>query len=176
MLGPAANPVKEPIVTNPQAAADTREMYMVHTMFRREFAALPALVRSVPALDTERACLIAEHIDLLTAVLDAHHRSEDTHLWPKLLERGGSDDVLMVNVMEGHHESIEQLTTQTATAQGEWQEDASAERGEILAGVLDRLYRLLYDHMRLEEQRILPLAEKYVTAEEWHAMSGASGA
>jgi hypothetical protein len=47
-------------------------MYMVHTVFRREFAALPTLVRGVAAADADGADLIAEHVGLLTAVLQAH--------------------------------------------------------------------------------------------------------
>jgi hypothetical protein len=37
------------------------------------------------------------------------------------------------------------------------------------------LFHALDEHMRLEEQRILPLAEKYITAAEWHAMAAESG-
>ncbi|MCE7003986.1 hypothetical protein LWC34_14265 [Kibdelosporangium philippinense] len=43
-------------------SADTRDMSMAHTMFRREFAALPALVRTVAVGDTERADVVAEHM------------------------------------------------------------------------------------------------------------------
>jgi hypothetical protein len=49
-----------------EAPAATRDIYMVHTMFRREFAALPTLVRGVAAADAERVDLIAEHTGLLT--------------------------------------------------------------------------------------------------------------
>lgn len=41
---------------NPTAdrMADVRDMYMAHTMIRREFALLPQLVRDVEPYDTER--------------------------------------------------------------------------------------------------------------------------
>jgi hemerythrin-like domain-containing protein len=155
--------------------ADTRDMVMVHTMFRREFAALPALVREVAAGDTERAQVIAEHIGLVVAMLEAHHRAEDIHLWPKLLDRGGEQVDPVVHLMEGQHEHIEQLAGQTAVAGDEWREDAAAEQGAWLADILGSLDTVLYDHMDLEEQHVLPLAEKHLTAAEWHAMSGASG-
>ena len=48
------------------------------------------------------------------------------------------------------------------------------ESREALADVLDQLIHALDEHMRLEEQRILPLAEKYITAAEWHAMASES--
>jgi hemerythrin-like domain-containing protein len=157
-------------VTSPGTPAD----YMVHTMFRREFAALPALVREVAAGDADRAHLVAEHIGFLSTVLDAHHRAEDTHLWPKLLDRGSDEVGPVVQVMQNHHGRIEQLIAHTVAVVGEWRRDADAEWGR--ADVLVGLYGVLYEHMNVEEQRILPLAEKYVTAAEWHAMAGASGA
>jgi hemerythrin-like domain-containing protein len=49
------------------------------------------------------------------------------------------------------------------------------ESREALADVLDQLIHALDEHMRLEQQRILPLAEKYITAAEWHAMANESG-
>jgi hemerythrin-like domain-containing protein len=156
--------------------ADVRDMYMVHTVFRREFAALPALVRGVEAGDGGRADLVAGHISLLAAMLDGHHRAEDAHLWPDLLERGGDEAGPVVQVMEGQHEHIEQFMAQTAAALGEWRADAAAEPGGRLAGLLDDFYAVLYEHMGLEEERALPLAGKYITAAEWHAMAGTSGA
>jgi len=159
--------------------ADTRDMCMVHTMFRREFAALPTLVRGVAPQDAERTYLIAEHIDLLTAVLEAHHRAEDTHLWPKLRDRGGEDLASIVRAMEGQHEHIEVLTAEMAAALGEWRkwrDDPAASRRGNLADVLGRLHGVLDAHMGMEEELILPLAEKYVTAAEWQAMARASGA
>ncbi|MFF3748948.1 hemerythrin domain-containing protein [Streptomyces sp. NPDC002018] len=159
-----------------EAPADTRDMYMVHTMFRREFAALPALVRGVAAEDAERRAVVADHISFLSGVLEAHHRAEDIHLWPKLLDRGTDEIAPVVQVMEGHHERIEELAAQVAAALAGWRERATTEQAAALAHVLRRLAEVLYEHMALEEQRILPLAEKYVTAAEWRAMAGTSGA
>jgi len=133
-------------------------------------------VREIAVGDTERSQLIAEHIGLLLAVLDLHHRAEDSHLWPKLLERGSEEVGPVVQVMEDQHERIEQLTAEAAAALGVWRQHAAAARGSLLADVLDGLNGVLYEHMRMEEVRILPLAEKYVTAAEWHAMAAASGA
>jgi Hemerythrin HHE cation binding domain len=72
---------------NGNAYADTRDMYTVHTVFRREFALLPNLVRGVATKDTERAEVIAAHIRLVNEILFHHHESEDAVLWPALLQR-----------------------------------------------------------------------------------------
>jgi hypothetical protein len=64
--------------------ADTRDMYTAHAMFRREFALLPGLVRSVPPKDTDRAQVVGGHIELVNLMLHhprpaAHHRRDHRH-------------------------------------------------------------------------------------------------
>lgn len=161
---------------NSETMADTRDMYMVHAVFRREFAALPELVRGAAEGDTGRAELIAEHADIVTRVLEAHHGAEDNHLWPKLLHRGGEEVAPVVSVMEGHHERIGQLIPRIYQELDQWRGDASVERGGRLADLLDTFNELLYEHLGMEEARILPLAEKYVTQSEWHEQAASSGA
>ncbi|GAB3958514.1 hypothetical protein GCM10027614_76180 [Micromonospora vulcania] len=69
--------------------ADVRDMYMAHTMFRREFRLLPQLVRDVVPGDTQRAEVVANHADTVCHILHVHHEGEDMALWPRLVERGG---------------------------------------------------------------------------------------
>jgi hemerythrin-like domain-containing protein len=163
-------------VTSFEEPADVREMYLVHTVFRREFAALPVLVRSVPAGGTDRAGAIADHAQLLLTFLEAHHHSEDVHLWPLLLERAGAEVTPIVDLMREHHRRLDELTAQIILALAGWRAAASARQRDALAEALDGLVRLLYEHMSAEEQRVLPLAEKYMTAREWAAMASTSGA
>ena len=158
-----------------ESRADTRDMYMVHTVFRREFGALPSLVRSVRTGDAERSQIIAHHIDVLSNFLDAHHRSEDIHLWPKLLDRGSQDVAPIVHLMEGQHEDIERLNEEASRAVGSWRTNPTQESQRALAHVLDSLFYRLDEHMSLEEWRILPLTEKYITATEWRDMASESG-
>jgi hypothetical protein len=42
--------------------ADARDMFAVHTMFRREFGMSLDLVRGVMAGDAQRAAAVADHI------------------------------------------------------------------------------------------------------------------
>lgn len=79
--------------------ADSRDMYMVHTMFRREFAEAPALARAVVD-QAELAARVSAHLVLVTRFLHGHHRSEDDVLWPKLLERSPQATRALVDTME----------------------------------------------------------------------------
>src|SRR5262249_39101898 len=67
------------------------------------------------------------------------------------------------------------LSAEASRAVGEWRADPTQESQDVLANVLVRLIHALMDHMSLEELRILPLAEKYITAAEWRDMASESG-
>jgi hemerythrin-like domain-containing protein len=158
------------LTTTDAPHADVREMYMAHAMFRREFGLLPALVRGVGAGDKERTQLIADHFELVKTVLHHHHHAEDTHLWPRLLERGPEDIDPIVHVMESQHADIDKALSEIEVARKAWRDSATSERGEDMAAALDRLSPLLDEHLSMEEERVLPLIEKYVTAAEWDRM------
>ncbi|MEJ1965556.1 MAG: hemerythrin domain-containing protein [Gammaproteobacteria bacterium] len=151
----------------PGPNADASHMYQVHDMFRRELKLLPALVRDVARGDEERAGIVADHIDLLSTVLHAHHQLEDESLWPKLRERGSSEDRALVDEMQAHHASIEEIGSKIAAAIRAWRSGAARERGTALALCLDRMLLIVSEHMALEEERAIPLIEKHITAAEW---------
>jgi iron-sulfur cluster repair protein YtfE (RIC family) len=155
--------------------ADTRDMYLVHMVFRREFGLLPGLVRGVTPGDKERTLVVADHIALMTLVLHHHHHAEDTHLWPKLLGRGSQDVAAIVHIVEGHHENLEAILGEVDAATRLWRSSAESEYGEALAVALDRLIPPLKEHMDVEEARILPIVEKHITAAEWNQMVEEAG-
>ncbi|WP_327365098.1 hemerythrin domain-containing protein [Streptomyces sp. NBC_01217] len=148
--------------------ADVRDMYMAHTMMRREFRLLPDVVRAVPPGDMKRAEVVGAHVELLCLVLHLHHEGEDEVLWPLLLERGGEDAAAIVPTMEEQHHAIERAHAEVVALLSGWR--ATGRGGEELAEVLERLLTVLVEHMALEEEEILPLAERYVTAAEWARM------
>lgn len=150
--------------------ADTRGMYAAHDIFRREFALLPGLVRSVPAKDTGRAQVVADHISLVNELLHAHHSGEDAVLWPRLLARAPKEIDPVVHLVEGHHRGIEDLLAETGARLSAWADGAGSADGESLAETLQRLAVALYEHMSLEERLILPLAERHIFATEWNDM------
>ncbi|HEY0498963.1 MAG TPA: hemerythrin domain-containing protein [Kutzneria sp.] len=155
-----------------EALADVRDMYMVHTMLRRELRALPGLI-AAPGMTQARAKALVEHVRLVLAVLESHHHAEDVHLWPRLAERVGADTVAEV---ESQHTAIERTADAAATALAAWVEQPGPVASSTLSTLLEALCVIVDEHMDTEERTILPLARKQVTASEWHAMAGASGA
>ncbi|SNS67744.1 Hemerythrin-like domain-containing protein [Actinacidiphila glaucinigra] len=145
--------------------ADVRDMFMAHTMIRREFRLLPQLVREVEAGDVGRAGVVADHADKVCLVLHLHHEGEDEVLWPRLLERGGERTAAIVPTMEEQHHGIDAALTEVTGLLAGWR--TTARDGEALAAALEVLLDRLLEHMALEEKEILPLAEEYITAAEW---------
>lgn len=163
-------PEGESMSTTGNPYADTRDMYVVHAAFRREFALLPALVRGVAAGEADRARIVADHIELLVEFLHEHHSGEDAVLWPRLLARAPKEVDPVIHLVEGHHENIEALSGQVEVLLKTWGDGAAGADREELATVLERLTVALYEHMGLEEKLILPLAERHIFASEWEQM------
>jgi hemerythrin-like domain-containing protein len=147
--------------------ADAQDMFAVHTMFRREFSLIPALVRAVPAGDKPRTALVANHVDFMAQALGVHHSDEDKHLWPRLRARGTEAVASIVDLMERQHESIHEGLSHVVEALGSWRDSASARARDALADDVEQLFPILKEHLADEEARAVPLIEQYVTAAEY---------
>ncbi|MEV8403814.1 hemerythrin domain-containing protein [Streptomyces niveus] len=148
-----------------QPMADVRDMYTAHTLMRREFRLLPRAVRDVAPGNTRQTAIVAAHAQKVCLILHLHHKGEDLVLWPLLLERGGERAAAIVPTMEEQHHGIEAALHDVNELLPTWQ--STAQGGENLATAFDVLLDRLLEHMTMEEQEILPLAEKFVTAAEW---------
>jgi hemerythrin-like domain-containing protein len=147
--------------------ADARDMFAVHTMFRREFALLPDLVRGVMAGDAERAVAVGDHVALVSTMLHIHHSGEDRHIWPLLRERAAGKIAEIVDVMEEQHDRIHAEYLRLGEALTAWREDPSARSGDALAGAIEQLIPPLEAHLSLEEDEVVPLIERHVTTAEY---------
>jgi hemerythrin-like domain-containing protein len=150
-----------------QALVDTGAMVCVHVFLRREFRLAAGVVRDVGVGRTRRAAVVTEHLEFLTDFLHHHHTGEDRLLWPKLLERVPEELAPVVHLMESQHERVDALLQDIAALLPIWRRHAAAEDRDRLAALLDTLYGALAEHLDAEEQRLLPLAARAVTEDEW---------
>jgi iron-sulfur cluster repair protein YtfE (RIC family) len=156
-----------------QPLLDTREMLVVHSLFRRELRLAGGLVRRVAPGDARRASVVGAHLDLVEQVLHHHHTSEDELLWPLLLERVAEELAPVVELMEAQHEQVDALLQRIAVLRPQWAQAPSPERGEQLADLYDELYAGLAEHLEAEETRVLPLVARCLTEKEWLALGEA---
>ncbi|MFD0268578.1 hemerythrin domain-containing protein [Streptomyces sp. NPDC127106] len=147
----------------------TREMAMIHQVFRRESRLLCELVQEVPASDTVRAGILAEHWREYTVGLHAHHTGEDEMLWPALLPHLDLD-AEQVLAMEAQHHELTRGMDEVQMHMDRWRARALAADRDELAEALRRHHRQLSAHLDEEEREVMPLVARHVNEKEWHAV------
>lgn len=152
---------------------DTREMLVVHSLFRRELRLAGELVRLVSDRQQRRATLVGRHLQLVEQVLRDHHTAEDQLLWPLLTARVPDELAPLVQLMEAQHQEVDALLDQIAEQRPVWAQDPTTSRGQQLAELYDRLYAGLVEHLDAEESRVLPLVARSITDQEWAALGDA---
>lgn len=148
------------------ALVDTHDMVIVHRAFRREFAALPALIRSVGEGDTTRSGRVGGHAQEFLDVLQHHHAGEDDFLWPLLLERAQPSTELITR-MQHQHAQVAEAVQEVQEILPSWRAGAERTTGGHVTGRLEALTLLLVEHLGQEEAEILPLASQHLTTAEW---------
>lgn len=157
---------------HPQPMADSRDMFVVHDMFRRQFKAIPGLVSEVPDGDANQVATVADHVTWMVTFLHAHHEGEDQFVWPRLLERIPTKIDPLILTMEDQHAGLAKaLDDLTAKAAG-WRTTSAVQERDALAGAATELLVRIAEHLGMEEREVLPLIDKYLTEKEWKQVGG----
>jgi hemerythrin-like domain-containing protein len=155
---------------------DTREMITIHHVIRSEFALAAADVRASTPGDRHRSRAVGDHLALLNHFLHDHHTAEDVELWPLLVERVPTELEPLVHLMEEQHHRVDELLRQIGQVLPQWRETASEQQRDELAGLYQELFEGLHEHMAAEETRILPLAARSLSQDEWSRIGEAAKA
>jgi hemerythrin-like domain-containing protein len=154
--------------------ADSRDMIVIHQMFRREFKAIPALVSAVPDGDAAKVAVVADHVTWMVAFLHGHHEGEDELVWPRLLERVPGETDPLIFTMETQHAGLAKALDDLAARAADWRATPSAPEREAVAGAAADLLPRIAEHLDMEELKVLSLIDRYLTKKEWDQV-GASG-
>jgi hemerythrin-like domain-containing protein len=153
-------------ITDTTTRPDTREMLVVHRVFRREITLLARMVRAVPAGNTGRARLIAGHFADYQLGLHHHHTGEDDLVWPLLLARVDLEAETVLR-MEAQHETVAGTLDEAARYVPAWVSAPSARTVAPLAAAISAHGDALREHLADEEEHVLPLIAEYLTVAEW---------
>jgi hemerythrin-like domain-containing protein len=148
----------------------THDMVLVHRVFRREFTALPRMVRGVAEGDTAQGLLVAAHAQEMTELLQIHHAGEDDILWP-LLHARAPLDVQLLERMHAQHVAISDRLAPVTEELQLWTQNPNSSRRTALAASLDLIPAPLIEHLDDEEAHVLPLAQRSLTATEWRRLA-----
>lgn len=154
----------------PRAARpDTREMIVVHNVFRRIFGDLPGLLRGVPDGDTAGADVLADAFTEVATALHHHHTNEDELLWPKLLDRVQLDRGYVLRAEE-QHQQVHELLERSGQLAGAFRAAPRPRQREAFAAAVQELDAALREHMADEERYVLPLVEAHLNVAEWEEL------
>jgi hypothetical protein len=140
------------------AADDLRDMYAMHTLFRREFGLAPSLVCDVSEEDADQARAVCEHIDLMLRLLMIHHERQEAC---RRFHRSGHDQDghgqtrSVVRLFKGQHAKLHAVYDEIGALMKAWRASASEIDAKSLAIALKRFAFLLNDYMALREEQIL---------------------
>jgi hemerythrin-like domain-containing protein len=154
-----------------QVLTDTSDMFAIHDALRRAFGDAPAQVTSVPDGDAARARRLADYLDEVLWLLHAHHAGEDELLYPLLVERLPEHRELFARMEAQHVAALSSLeTAQRATAR--FGASASETDGQAAANAYRALLAVTDEHLVEEEEKVLPIAARSITPDEWGALPG----
>lgn len=155
-----------------QVMADSRDMIVIHDMFRREFNAIPDLVSEVADADRTQVAIVADHVEWMVTFLHTHHEGEDLLVWPRLIERSPTETEPLIFTMESQHHALAQALDHLAAKASDWRITAAARERDTLAGAATDLLALIAEHLDLEERKVLSLIDAYLTDKEWRQVGG----
>ena len=160
-----------------QGLTDTSDMAAVHKVFRGSLASAPTFVGSAAGDDARRA-MIANYYTNFVMFLEVHHDGEEQIVFPRLTERAPNERAIVEHAESQHHEVIG-LVDNVKNSIGFWEEKGDP-AADGLVSSLQALGDVLIPHLDQEEAEIVPLASKFISAEEWgmlpgHALGGFGG-
>jgi hemerythrin-like domain-containing protein len=100
-----------------------------------------------------------------------HHPKEDTHLFARLLMRDPAARML-VNELQAEHVKGARLVQDLERALLEY-EQTWPKGGDRFAALAQDYAQFHWNHMRREENELLPMAQKSLTSEDWASIEEA---
>ena len=153
---------------------------MKHTslrLIRDEHRSLAAVLRAIEHVVAKaNAAEQMPDFSLLRAMLyylrefpeRRHHPHEDQVLFARIKTRTRDADAAIAELQDEHNQGEELLAT-LAKALDDW-ESGATDAGARFAATLSGFTVFYFAHMQKEEQLVLPVAERVLSAEDWHAV------
>jgi len=144
--------------------ADIRFMLAMHAALRRDLSRLREAAAHLESA-TDHPVAAPETVlagwDEFRTQLNNHHAAEDDDLWPVLRhELSDAADLAAVDAMVEEHAHIPPALAAV---------DIAIHGGGQLGPSSERLSTLILEHLKHEEEVVLPLIERHLSQAQWHA-------
>ena len=155
-------------------------MTLALSIIREEHRSLSAVTRSLRTLARDaRDRGLAPDYELFTLILDyiegfsdrLHHPKEDEYLFAALRRRGAAANEAL-DVLERDHARGDELTRDLRYFLSRCRVGGAAAL-EAFAAAVEEYVDFYWRHMRLEEDVVLPLAERTLTEADWQPIDAA---
>ena len=100
-----------------------------------------------------------------------HHPKEDTFLFPRIAARS-PDALPLIDALRAEHVQGAQLIRDLEDSLI-WFKTHWPGGSELFSALVEDYSRFLWEHMRKEEEQLLPLAQRVLTAEDWRGIKEA---
>ena len=147
----------------------TKDMNYVHNVFRDAFARAEIL-ESIDIHNASQVKHTALYFSSIFTFLHAHHHTEDTYLWPPLLERAPEKADIINHGIE-QHEALADALPNAQKATDNFAMNPSTESLKKLADAALGVASVLVDHLKDEENNVLPICSEHITMEEWQSLA-----
>ena len=149
---------------------DQTGMYVMHHALRRDFVHFVAAVQNTPVSEPEVWTALEQRWDRFADTLHHHHKAEDDHLWPVLLQHavqsGSQEDQQLLADMAAEHGRIDPALKTCHDAFAEMREHpCEAHRNALETRVAEAQEGLL-EHLAHEEGQALPMLQRTLSEEE----------
>ncbi len=153
------------------------------SIIRSEHRTLTAVMRSLQFLARDAAAeTTPPDFDLFTLFLDyiemfpnrLHHPKEDEHLFARVRRRSAEAGAVL-DTLEAEHRRGEDLTRVLRQLLARWRLHGAG-AATAFAAAVDAYADFQWEHMRKEEDVVMPLAERVLTDEDWRAVGDAFSA
>lgn len=142
---------------------------IIHAAVRRDVSRTEQALRALRDGDASRARQLQRAWRNLVRELTHHHESEDELIWPFLISRGFSAELMAT--MEEEHVAMKRSLADAERAIDETVAEPTAARAQAAADTVSRTSAVINEHLEHEENDVEPLLAQFEDDAEWKALA-----
>ncbi|HWS44336.1 MAG TPA: hemerythrin domain-containing protein [Acidimicrobiia bacterium] len=148
---------------------DVSDMYAAHRALIGALDAAPAYVAGA-GLDPKHVEAVGSFYENVVEFLHGHHVGEDELIYPVLEQRcpGSRSELIRI---DDQHKLLHEPMDAARSAIAEWRAAPSTDNAQAVIDAVCSIAEVLRPHLAEEEAVMLPLAARWMSAEEWGRMS-----